>query len=411
MPGIPSPSNFTYRNMPGKASTKPPLFVADNSQEDPRRTAIEQLRSLNAPASFPVSAQAPAPVDILPPPGPSAYDQYQQMIAQFNPNKMAADQYGPQYAMLDRLNADAQKRYGANNKSMGDMYGALQASIRGDATGINSNYDTASRTLAQNYANTQGEVAGYQDASRAKTAELMKNLGIQAAAPVGIGRMNESGDRWNKLMATQNLANTDANTQRKTSSLNYNNTMQQRAGFEGAAQKTGLMNGLNDFINQNAVKRLGIQGEQSGTEAGYKTKLLDMYGQLASQQGTNQASAIKAAQDQVNWEKTFKEKQATDTALMRKGEQASMSPYQKLAQTAAGYGNIWGPTDQKGMAQMIINQYQDPTGQADFTNANQSQSMNGQAFIRQLMQANPHIQQQAALQDMATQFFNNMYKK
>lgn len=409
MPGIPSPSNFTYRypqNPDGSKVTGDEKFFNLPQQEDPRRTAILQMRGI-ANQVPPSPAASPSPVDT----GPSAYDQYQQMIAQFNPDRMASDQFGPQYAMLDRLNADAQKRYGANSQSMGDMYGALQASIRGDAAGISNNYDSAGRALNQNYADTQNEVTGYQDASRNKTAELMKNLGIQAAAPVGIGRMNESGDRWNKLMATQNLANTDANTQRKASSLNYNNTMGERAGFEGAAQKGGLLNGFNDFLNQNAMKRLGIQGEQSGVASGYKMKLMDMYSQMASQRGSNEASAMKAAQDQSNWEQTFRQKQLTDASLINKASQGQMTPYEKLAQTAHGYGNIWGPTDQAGIAKAIVNQYQDAYQQKDFMDPNKSQSLNGTEFIRQLMQANPHIEQQQAFQDMATQFFNNMYKK
>jgi len=317
--------------------------------------------------------------------------------------------------MLDRLNKDAQTRYGANNKSMGDMYAALQASIKGDATGIRGNYDTTGRALDQNYTDTQKEVTGYQDASRNKTAELMKNLGIQAAAPTGIGRMNESGDRWNKLMAASNLSNTDANAQREASALNYNNTMGQRAGFEGAAQQTGLMNGLNDFINSNEAKRLGIQGEQSGTESGYKMKLMDMYGQMASKQGTSEADAYKAAQAQSNSDRTFKLAQDNAATAKDKYSQTQMTPYDKLIQSAGGMGLDSSGTAPTTVADLIKAQYVGADNNK-FLDPNQSQSLNGNEFIKQLMTENPAILarpgfSQASFEDLARQYFDNMYKK
>jgi hypothetical protein len=352
--------------------------------------------------------------------GQDAYSQYQKMVAQFNPAQMANEQFSPQFAMLDRLNSDAQNRYNTNNGVMGSMYDSLQNSIKGDATGISANYDSAANQLASNYASTQKEVAGYQNDSKAQTADLLQRLGIQAAAPDIYAKTDKANNVWNDLMASSNQASTTANSQNKSAALNYNNSIGEQAGFTGKAQQAGLMTQLQDFLNQNAVKRLGLQSDKSAAQSGYQGKLMDMYKGLADSQMSASSNAYKLQMDQAaadlnaaKLQETVNQNQKTNALAQDKNAQAQMTPYDKLAKAASGYGNIWGgQSNTSGMARVVADQWSGNGNQA-FMDKNKSQSQNGQEFIRQLMAENPHLTaaSKSALQSLGQQYFNNMYKK
>jgi hypothetical protein len=372
-----------------------PAYDKIMAAPDPRREAITSQRAQstgNKLAALPVADTAP-----------SAYDVYQKMVAQFNPDQMSKDQYAPQYAMLDKLNKDAKARYNTNDKQMGGMYSALQGAIKGDATGISKNYDTAAADLKSNYDTLNANTTAREDGNRAKTEEMLKRLGIQEAAPNMMKTANDSSNMWEGIRNTANQRANTSNTERKTSSLNYNNTMQQKAGFEGAAQRSGLMGQLNDFTNANEVKRLGVASDQSKTSADYKMKQMDMYSKMAEQQGSNDSSAFKAAQDQKNWEDTFAQKERAANASTDATARKQMTPYDKLAEATKGTG-IWGPTDVAGITKLIADAY----GKANL-DSSKSKDMNGQEFIQNLLAANPGLESQAALRKLGTQYFNDSY--
>ena len=221
-------------------------------------------------------------------------------------------------------------------------------------------------------------------------------------------------------MASSNQASTTANTQNKASSLNYNNSVKQQAGFTGKAQQAGLMTQLQDFLNQNAVKRLGIQSDKSASQSGYQAKLMDMYRSLAGTQVTSANAAQKLQMDQASADLNAAKLQEThnqnakNTALAQdKNAQSQMTPYDKLAKAAQGYSKIWGgPSNTSGMANLIAKQWAG-NGSNLFTDSTKSQSANGQEFIHQLLSENPHLSaaSQAALRSLGQQYFNNMYKK
>ena len=419
-PALPngSPNNY-LQNGPAhlSASLADRSYPSYPSQGPPQTPAYRPTGPQFGPPAGEQYDPAPSPVENQ---GPSAYDIYQQMVQQFNPSEMTEEQYAPQFAMLDRLNSDARSRYNTNNAQMGNMYGALQNSIRGDATGIKTNYDTAGKELATNYSNTQKSVAGAQSASKAQTAEIFKRLGIEAAAPETMASTDAANDVWNKLMASSNQRATTANTENKASSLDYNNSMQQRAGFEGKNQQAGLLGQFQDFLNQNEVKRLGIQSEKSQTQSGYQMKLMDMYKGMADSQTSSsnaqykmQMDQAKADLDATTLQNTINNQEVDNNLEADKFKQSQMSPYDKLAQAAQGYSNIWGgPSNTSGMANLVAAQWQGKDSE-EFMRADQSQSLNGQEFIRQLMIENPNLTpaSQAALQSIGMQYFNNMYRK
>src|SRR5690606_5588081 len=117
------------------------------------------------------------------------------------------------------------------------MFGQLQESIRGDAAGIGSTYDTNAQNLQQ--AADQGASsidAAYQAARDAQTQQFQQ-LGIgDAAAVLAAAGGNAAADQANALgnIAQNSSANQQANAQHRTSALNYNTNIANAAGLEGA---------------------------------------------------------------------------------------------------------------------------------------------------------------------------------
>lgn len=379
-----------------------PKYDKIMSAPDPRRQAIEQTRNMaDTSGSF-----STVPEDT----GPSAYDIYQKMVATFNPDKMSKDQFAPQYAMLTKLNADAKARYASNSKTMGNMYGALQGSIKGDAAGITRDYNTAAKEIKGNYDTSQQTAQEDQVASKQQTADLLQRLGIQEAAPNVLASADKSSKMWSDLAASGNQRALNTNSAGKVSSLNYNNSMQQRAGFEGAAQKSGLLSGYTDFVNGNESKRFGVTSEEAAAKAGYRMKQMDMYQNLASVESSSandaakmQADAYKAAQAQSNWQKTYDQKERFDNKAVT--AKASNGSYDKLEAATRGLG-IWGDEDAANIVKMITESYNQDGKSFMFEG---SKDLNGQAFIRQLLAKNPNFQQQPAIMKLADQFFKDQY--
>lgn len=360
------------------------------------------------------------------PSSPSAYDVYAKMVADFNPQKMASEQYTPQYAMLDRLNQDAQSRYNTNNAQIGDMYTALQNSIKGDATGIKGSYGQAGKDIATNYAANQKQLNDSSSKSKADTGAMLKLLGIQAAAPDVLGKLDTSNAQWNNLMASSNQRANTSNTENQQAALDYNTTMGQRAGFEGKAQQTGLMGQLNDILNQNAVKRMGVQSEQSRSGSEYQMALMNMQKGLADSEAAGIGNLAKAQADQASAALDASKFDLENRKFNETRDQNAfnnMSPYERLAASSAGYKDdqgtpLWADrAKQSDMAALITDQWtgasEDPNTKGNWNNPDASPGVNGQEFIRQILNENPNMSgaEQRAIAAMASQFFNSQTRK
>lgn len=399
-------------------------MLQDSQQQQPQISPAQMLQQQQASAPSPVVAPATPAVDpyaaissaITPMnmgPGPSAYQQYQQISQAFDPTKMAQQQYGPQYAMLDKLSQDEKNRYTYSSGQVGGMYQALQNSINGDAATTGARYNQSGKDIAANYAATQATQNGALDAEKTKTADMLKTLGIQASGNDVYGKLDQNSNMWTNAMAANNQTAMNANNENKQSALDYNTTMGQRAGFEGKGQQAGLMGQLIGQLNANDQKRFETQSAQGASQAGYTMDQIGMYKNMMDSQALalnnqykNQIAQARVAVQQGRLGETAQQNAISNAAAQQK----TLDPYSALMQGAGQYSNLWGtPQIQQGMGNLVANQFSGGNWQQP---AGSSATANEQAFLQHLAAASPHLStgSQNAEAQLGTKYFNAMYK-
>ena len=151
----------------------------------------------------------------------------------------------------DPLRSQARAQWGDADARTLAMYNQLQNSIRGEAAGLNTAYDTgvANTNAATEFANTQNLES--KAAMNAMTGQQAQALGIQEAVANDIGQGNLSAQdamaRTADTSARGQLATNQLESNR-VGALDFNNDLVGAAGLAGAQQRSARLNELNRLL-------------------------------------------------------------------------------------------------------------------------------------------------------------------
>jgi hypothetical protein len=353
-----------------------------------------QALAANHPAAGAIPAVGPHPVPLLDP------------YSGLDPNQMAANEFAPQYALLDQLAHQSQARYNAAGQQVGGMWDALSKATAGQEAGIKKNYSAAGSSIGRAYNDATAATNNAFSSSRNQIEEIAKRLGISAGAPSAmddgavqqarlVALLNNSGA--NHQATNTELGNNDVTYNRNQANLDTQAGINARSGF--ASQ---LMAALQDLGN----KRLGLQGQQSAAANNYGLDI--QKGKVAQE---NAASTSQYHQAQMMLE-AAKLKQAEDHFNQTQGSAANknLSANEYLAQLAnsAYGGNLLAATNAKNAILDTIGQ----GGPLQPGGSPVTHWANASDFVQSVLNRNPNSQHSGGdyrqLEQLALDYYNRL---
>lgn len=321
--------------------------------------------------------------------------------------KMAADEFAPQYQLLNQLRQQANSKYTTAGKEIGGMYDSLAKATLGQEAGIKQNYAAAGSKIGGAFNDAINQTNKSFSGSRNDIAEIAKRLGVQAGVPSALSEGAEQQSRLVGLLGA-NKANTEGvNTLLGNNDVAYNRDTANTTKLAGANARTDIKNRLLDILAGYGNKELELKAGQSEAANKYGLSIKDMMqqAQLAREKMAMEASS-KSQSDELNRARLMLDQAKygleNDKFLASQGNAASKasSPYELLAQTASKlYGNDVAATNaSKAIEDTFTRGY------------NGDQSWNNAAdFINDVMRRNPRSMgvggDSRQLQQLALQFY------
>lgn len=153
----------------------------------------------------------------------------------------------------DPLRNDARARASEYDARMKAMYDQLMGSIRGDAAGIQQNFQGAIDSSAERSQQTQGDIQGASDAANQRNLQQLESLGLGEAAGniVAEGRdLNTATSRNIADAAARGQIQGDRLETNQQASLAHNTNLAGAAGLEGNLQRARIGNELSSLLAQ-----------------------------------------------------------------------------------------------------------------------------------------------------------------
>lgn len=305
-----------------------------------------------------------------------------------NPASMAANEFGPQYALLDRMAQEAQGKYTAAGNQVGSMWDALSKQTAGNENHIKQNYAQSGAATGKAFNDAIAATNGAFSDSRSQIADIAQRLGVSAAVPSALSDgsnqqarldalIGNSGANWQGLNNT--LGNNEVSFNRNNANIDTQSGINARGNFQ--SQLMAALNALGD-------KRLTLQGQQGAAQNTYG---LDI---AKNQQTAQTANADRASLDQYHQAQMMldaaKLKQAADQFQQTNGSAANknLSATEYLAQQAA---NEYGGAGVS--AENAKNAILDTVSQGDPNNPGAAMHWkNAGDFVQSVLARNPNSQ-------------------
>jgi hypothetical protein len=251
----------------------------------------------------------------------------------------ASQVYDPQMDYLSDLEKKTKAQAAASGKSIDQVYAALAASIGGQASGIKSSYNDALSQSGAAYNQAYNQSKGSFDSARNGVAETLARLGINEAGANTVGKQSEMQQLMQGIISANSLAQKNALTSGRQSSLDYNTAMQSGAKLRGADARAALTSQLNDFLNQLGMKRADLKSTINQTAMSMQSDASkSAYDQWRDQQQMNlerEKMGIDAAQFGAKMMADSASKSASST-----GDLSKMDPVGAINTLASQmYGN------------------------------------------------------------------------
>lgn len=278
--------------------------------------------------------------------------------------------YDPQFAQINKKKSQAQADAKTGDKQLDAMYRALQGGIAGSQKDINAGYDTGMKsTNAAFQQGKQGIQANYSSAANTM-ASMMKQLGIEAAAPDVLAQGANQSAFLQSLLDANNVSATNLLAANKQSAGNFNTAQKNIAGYSGTEHRADLQEQLRDRLASLDDASLGLSSQMAQQKAQFMQDLQNSWAN--QQQGqANQLfqqmqwdSDARANADKLDYDRVQEAIKAQGGAadpLSAKDQWSMMGPVEKGYSKAA---QMMGP-DQGSKAMNLIMQV---GGSKQFTN-------------------------------------------
>lgn len=252
----------------------------------------------------------------------TAYDEYLKQAQQI---------YAPQFDFLDQQAASTKKQATTSKSELTALYNALSKDILAQQPGINQNYSTGIGGVNAAYGQGIGDINKMYDTSRDSQLAILKQLGIEQAAP-NILQDNANGRTFiEQIMKANQQGTTNAMRQMNQADLSFNRETANSSRLAGVNQRSQIDRQLLDILNQISGKRADIMSNVNQTAMGMQSEAAKLA----------QAQA-EAAQRQQNWQDEFNLRLAEDAAKQaaQKQDTSKLDPGSQVNQLALQlYGN------------------------------------------------------------------------
>lgn len=268
---------------------------------------------------------------------PSAPSPYNFQMHDFTDqaNKAAASAYAPQYAALQSSRNNAQTQYGQSDQVVKGIYDNLTKSDAQRATESGQRYAGEQKAQAASGQQLQNTIGGTYDKAANSEAQLLKSLGIEAAAP-SVLQAGASDKAFNQAQAaTQTAAQGSALGQEGQAQQAYNTNMQGADQTQGGVARQGLVNQLNNVLQQYDAQKQDISGQQSQQALALASQLqsqdMTLQDKQAGAQQNQYSNALQAAQAQLAQENATNAlaNAGADRQLQFQGQQQAASQFQQ----------------------------------------------------------------------------------
>lgn len=341
-----------------------------------------------------------APLDAIP--------DYQNMMA--GPKSLSDEEiqaqagalFKPQFDYLAGLEDAANQRFKASDSEVAKIYAALQQSYKQDAPNVGGIYDATAAGMTGAYDEGVQNIAKAQDDTAARTAAVMKKLGIQQAGPELFKENVADAQAAQQRLRSQQAVDLAGNASSKGAALNDLVVKGQAAGLEGADQRSALRYQLADILAGYGMKRADLSSKEAQAAMDIRSneakQQQDYFDSLMKQQQQQFDNELKLGQydlsrDQFDWQ----EQQAIDKATAGP-DMKSLSPMEQVyAAAAQAYGNPQASSNGVKAVTDAARLFQQAKGRP---------AASAQDLINYLRERNPNANDLRILMDLATRYWD-----
>ena len=251
----------------------------------------------------------------------------------------AASMFKPQFDYLAGLENAAKSRHKASDTAVAQIYAALQQQYvddRGPTSGI---YNAEEKALRGAYDEGVANIGKAQDETAARTAAMMKKLGIeQAGAELFKDNVADAQAAQQRLIS-QKSVDLAGNASTEAAALADLGVKRQAAGLQGAEQRSDLQMQLADIMAGYGMKRADLSSQQASAavdirnnQQSQQQEMMKMLAQQQQQDFMNELAMGKYDLDRDKFE--FSQQQAQQKAAAPMSMEG-LSPYERFNATAA----------------------------------------------------------------------------
>lgn len=204
----------------------------------------------------------------------------------------------------------ANERYRTNDAKLQAIYDQLKSSILADEGGIKKNYADAGEAYDETADTAKANIKDAYDSARSAQAAELSALGIEEAAAnnaakQGGGAVADEGAAITGIEQNR-AANQDRNTAHSASAVNYNTSIGQAAGVEGADRRANLAADLSRYLGELSMKeqqaRAEAEARQQNAVMSLAQALSGDYWNMQDREAQGEQAALEQAMRQRQME-------------------------------------------------------------------------------------------------------------
>src|SRR4030095_4794526 len=220
------------------------------------------------------------------------------MDSLLDPGAMASREFDPQFQLLNKLQQQAEARYGKAGRDVSGMYAQLADEFRGQEAGINKQYGAAGAALKGQLASATGALSADMAKSRDEITKRAARLGVADVVPQLSNESAAEQNQYSGLLQAISQNYQGANTANQQADVSYNRNTAGTTDLMGVDARQNFEAMLQNALNEYGNKRLELQGQQMGAENKYA---LENQGMMNAQEKARADAAAEAARLKQQW--------------------------------------------------------------------------------------------------------------
>jgi hypothetical protein len=171
-------------------------------------------------------------------------------------------QYDPQIAALGQEVRTHQKRAGRSEKQARSMYGALAQDYLSQLPDMTAQYAAEDQATNQRYQQAQDQMQGNYDKNAQQQDAVLKQLGIQAAAPDASQQAKDDNAYFANQSKLDQQTALDALNEQQNSQMDYTRNLGNNARMAGENTAQDIGQQLSDYLGQAESAMTTLRGQK-----------------------------------------------------------------------------------------------------------------------------------------------------